>query len=82
VPTTCPSYENVTVPGTLGVAVSVTGCPATAGEGLAEIVVVVADSAHATAGASSAPSASKRTMTGTGLGRRRDDMRGFSWRCA
>jgi hypothetical protein len=72
---------NVTTPGTLGVAVRVTGCPATAGDGLAVMVVVVAVSAQATAGTSSATSATARAMADLGRGRRRDDMRGFSWRC-
>jgi hypothetical protein len=41
VPIVCPSYEKVTVPGTLGVAVNVTVWPATAGLGDAVTVVVV-----------------------------------------
>ncbi|CAB4687345.1 unannotated protein [freshwater metagenome] len=45
VPTVWPPTVNVTTPGTLGVAVNVTDCPATAGLGDIEIVVVVAERA-------------------------------------
>jgi hypothetical protein len=66
VPTVCPSYEKVTVPGALVVAVNVTVCPATAGLGAAVTLVVVAVVANAalveSKGATSATELTKETV--------------------
>ena len=59
-------------------AVSVTDCPAVAGEGLAVIEVVVAVSADAAPGAANATVNRPSETTRAGKRKRRDDMPEFS----